>query len=1068
MANEGKQQGYKPEYQPSPQKGNQRTTAVVLSIVTCLFMCALGYEIIQLNQQKASGTPPAPIGARNSGSEPVRRTAYREPIASNYDDDDEYMNYELKALREQNRRQASKIKSLKQEIVNRLQEQHDLKATLFKQEGDPRDKARIAELNNQLAQKEMVTMQLQHQLKELETEKQQFEKKMLHAEVTKEALTNMLEQQRSVRDQEISKLKSQISSLEKQREIENLSATSRLLQYEDTQQRLKESVEESGYAAFYLESEINHLKEALVNSQQQRKEIENNLLEQLYNTVASLELTEVETATLKNKLRNAYVRHNRSLKENNQKISRLEREIAEHRKHLKEKNALFDSIHDVYSVALIQTKTEIDDVGNLYEEEKEKSQTLENELAKEREVLQSLQKNYRTLKKDRKQALEVERKLDESNEKIAFLQAELDVHKFSLAEREKHLDQLHQGKLALESKYQEKIQELSASLHHEQANKSTMELQIEYLSGKLELENARHQSTRSALDELSATLRDLESQVQHTAQTEDELKKSNIRAAALQKELERQQELLSSKERQIGSNLQKEQDAIARLEKELEANKDAVYDKQMQLLAIEQSKKDLEQQLHTHIASLTKDLEQERSYIASLEKQLSDTQNELRNEKAAHESTKSVYTDLNTTKKTLEEQNRYNATLQKSLEENKQKLAELEAELDIRQGVLETKDYHLQSTVMKQSQVVSRLEQELARHKSELEEKHETLNLTSAEQKKLEQDLTNRIAALTQELAQERKQHDNILASVERELGVEKAQVETLKKQIGTLQDQVEKEKSSYATLRETLEESRLALLDQNALKDSLNDQHRYSARLEKSLGESVARADMLQRSIDDLTAQLQANDQRYQSLFKEEERKIAALLQEQQGAQNLIIAREYEIQKLKEELNLQVSLTESYDQRVKELQNQESERVSQLKTQINSYVALVDTKEEMLREYKQREEEIHHNLMSEIAQLTNNVEKEAQQSRNLREQMRQVEERYVAEQDHSRQIQQQLERSEHTVATLESELRQFQTERSHTSERIAELEAQVNDLLRSTRAKETADAKRFDRFNHR
>jgi chromosome segregation ATPase len=278
----------------------------------------------------------------------------------------------------------------------------------------------------------------------------------------------------------------------------------------------------------------------------------------------------------------------------------------------------------------------------------------------------------------------------------------------------------------------------------------------------------------------------------------------------------------------------------------------------------------------------------------------------------------------------------------------------------------------------------------------------------------------------------------------------------------------LEKEQAASASLRDTLEESRLSLIEQTSLQDSLNDQHRYSARLEKSLGESVSRADMLQRSIDELNAQLQSNDQRYESLLKEEKQKIANLLQEQHGAQNLITAREYEIQKLKEELNLQVSLTESYDQRVKELQNQESERVSQLKTQINSYVALVDTKEEMLREYKQREEEIHNSLMNEIAQLTNNVESEAQQSKNLRDQMRTVEERYAAEQNHSKQIQEQLERSEHTVATLESELRQFQTERTHTSERIAELETQLNELLRSARAKETADAKRFDRFNHR
>lgn len=1067
MSNEGKHpannNGHRPEYQNGPQKNNQRNTVIALSVATCLFMCMFGYQIIQLNKNKV---PPAPI--KGPTSEPVRRNTYQEPVASHFTDDDEYLSYELKILREQNRRQASKIKSLKQEIVNRLQEQHDLKSTLFKQEGDPRDKARIAELNHQLSQKEMVTMQLQHQLKELEVEKQTFDKKMLHAEVTKEALTNMLEEQRVIRDREISKLRNHIANIEKQKDQEHKELTTKLLQFEDTHQRLQDTLEETSYATFYLDSEIKHLKDELVDSHKTRKEIENTLLEQLYNTIASLELTEVETATLRNKLKGAYLRHNKSLKENNGKIAQLEREIDGHRKHIKEKNVLFDSIHDLYSVALIQTKSEIDEVSNHFEEEKNKSQSLEHELAKQLEIRRSLQQDFKTLKKDHRIALEVEKKLDETNKKMTFLQAELDVHKFSIAEREKHLDQLHQGKIALETKYQDKIQELSKTLQTEQQKKSTMELEIDYLAGKLELENARHQSTKGSLTTLEKNLNDLEDQLKYAARTEEELEISNRKAATLQLELERQHALLTAKEQQIGSNLQKEQEAISRLEKELESNKIAVDAKHQQLISIENSKKDLEAQLHGHIATLTSELEQERAYINSLETQLQSTNDQLEKEKSAHETTRMTLIDLNGTQKSLNDQHRYSVNLEKKLEESKCKLSDLESELDLHQGLLETKDYHLQSIVKKQSDEVARLERELARNQAELEEKHQTLHLSTSEQQKNERELTQKIAALSELLSDEKIKHKNVTSNLQQELEQQSRRVAALESERDSLKKSLEQEISAHTYVKTSLEDTRLALIDQNSTQDLLNEQHRYSTRLEKSLDDSKAKADQLESQLNRLSTQLEANEQHYSKLLESETGKLSSLQQQQETTKNALASKTREIERLHEELSLQISLTESYEQRVKDLQNHENEQIAQLRASIGSYEELVSSKERTLHEYKQHEEQIRAGLMSEISELMDNSQRESQQSSHLRDQLHEIEAQYAAEQSKSHSIQNRLQNSEQTVLTLELELQQFHQERERTSDRIADLEVQLNDLLKATRAKETADAKRFEKFNHR
>ena len=83
-------------------------------------------------------------------------------------DDSSYENYQVRLLQDQNRKQANKIKALRQELLEKMHAMHEIKANLFKQEGDPRDKAKIADLSQRLEEKEKITHNLTASMRTLE------------------------------------------------------------------------------------------------------------------------------------------------------------------------------------------------------------------------------------------------------------------------------------------------------------------------------------------------------------------------------------------------------------------------------------------------------------------------------------------------------------------------------------------------------------------------------------------------------------------------------------------------------------------------------------------------------------------------------------------------------------------------------------------------------------------------------------------------------------------------------------------------------------------------------------
>lgn len=211
----------------------QRTTAIALSVITCVFMCVIGYEIIRENNPKsdlikeeAEEKRPSLILSKLSLMDNNRFLAQLD------DEEDGYENHQIRMLQDQNRKQANKIKALRQELLDKMQAVHDIKANLFKQEGDPRDKAKIADLSRQLEEKEKTANQLSTNLKSLEFELLNLNRKIEHSEITRDALATMIESHRAAREQEHILAEKQMEKLNQANaeEISSLNTTVNQLQ----------------------------------------------------------------------------------------------------------------------------------------------------------------------------------------------------------------------------------------------------------------------------------------------------------------------------------------------------------------------------------------------------------------------------------------------------------------------------------------------------------------------------------------------------------------------------------------------------------------------------------------------------------------------------------------------------------------------------------------------------------------------------------------------------------------------------------------------------------------------
>lgn len=217
--------------------------------------------------------------------------ALSSSVSESFLEDDED-DYRVKQLKEHNAKQAAKIRLLKQELIEKTQNIYEIKSQLFKQLGDPRDKEKIAELNDALAQKEKQMELLRLEIQQHESAVEKIQKELTENEKSQE--------------QELIALKKQIDILKasSQHSHKDFEKKSRLL--ESTQHHLTEALEHKTKLIESLERDLSVKQSDFVSKDEALQETTQRLAnqeEENKHLVMDLMMTIDQVSTLEETLR---------------------------------------------------------------------------------------------------------------------------------------------------------------------------------------------------------------------------------------------------------------------------------------------------------------------------------------------------------------------------------------------------------------------------------------------------------------------------------------------------------------------------------------------------------------------------------------------------------------------------------------------------------------------------------------------------------------------------------------------------------------------------------------------
>jgi len=187
----------------SHRENNKTTKNTLFAMIamTCLFLGIIGYGLFSSAKEAA---------AKGKREESFNNTPLF--VNSFYGELNEEEG-RLKQLEKINKEQAAEIYALRQERSSKLENIHEIKAHLFKQESDPKDKARISELLQKNDEKEQEILALSAKLETLKIESSDLEKKVQQLNLAKVALIDVIESHRGTKEQEQSGLKQKIQQL---------------------------------------------------------------------------------------------------------------------------------------------------------------------------------------------------------------------------------------------------------------------------------------------------------------------------------------------------------------------------------------------------------------------------------------------------------------------------------------------------------------------------------------------------------------------------------------------------------------------------------------------------------------------------------------------------------------------------------------------------------------------------------------------------------------------------------------------------------------------------------------
>lgn len=879
-------------------RDRQRTTAIALSVITCLFMCVIGYEIIRENTPKRE-EPIANLEKKTSSLILTKNSNI--PFSDQPDEDgeeDSYENHQIRFLQEQNRKQAAKIKALRQELVEKMHGTHEIKASLFKQDGDPRDRAKIADLSQQLEEKERSINELADLMKNLEFELSTLQRKIDHSEVTREALAAMIEHLRTTKEQE----------------------------YTAAQQRLEEQQQMSGEEILALKESIAQLETSLATLDKDHKE-----------KVDALDRINQELAEHYNLLDSKTQEH-QSLSEMFQQTQEsMTNQVLNLMATLEWEATSKARVTNELQKALEKQKLEKDTVIGLLESELEKRNAIIS--AKEKEEPQV------EIHHAREQLLNLVATLELEMTRASFLQHDLDrtvyLQRQNMQVKALEIDALEHDlkkqKLILESKGEElenlaSVLHLTRDAHHQQIHELVVSHQYESLRAQ-QLEDALAVSVQEK-DDLSHELSDPTKQ--HAFKDAKIQELENI-VTELKQEVDAKDTLLAARQLELRTLLASEVSAAHFLRQQTVDLAHQIETGNIQL-----------QQLHEDVknAAAQKELNTEQqNKIKELESSLLALSQNLQKKETLLTEKESQLEEL------IQKQNSSEQLLKSQMEELAQvlnresaRLAELEHELE-----------HAKVEHERGQQDTMHLNEQLQSHRSSLQSKEDEINRLTQSREKLEADLSNKISQLQAQIQKEQEYATTLQDKIQEQnqvLAEQTQQQNDYEARLNTLSNEIlGKEKDLLAT-----EEKLLLAMPQLEMLSTQN-QHLQNSHgdLDEKFQETKNLLVQQQQQIAELNQRLEDERRTFQEAFakQEEQRRHAlqahkklelsslrtALLEDQLNITNATLRQQHEAIATLEQS--QVVLKDDYEQqldKMREIITAEKDRTREYRKTIAAY----------------------------------------------------------------------------------------------------------------------------------
>lgn len=241
------------EKSSKPLQGNQKSKAIAISVASCLFMSIVGYEVVV--RESHSGLIAGQIDIEHNSDHVKSKSnnGFEFAKLGNLLEDDED-DYQIRQLKDTNAKQSAKIRALRQELLEKVQNVYSIKADLFKQEGDPRDKEKLTELTQLLQEKDQQIQLYKNNIDKLE-------RRIAGFGIERNALLEQKDGVQKLKEEEIVALKQHMDVTHVTLQSERAELEKKLRTLEATQYHLVESLEKKAEAIIALENELQIQKD---------------------------------------------------------------------------------------------------------------------------------------------------------------------------------------------------------------------------------------------------------------------------------------------------------------------------------------------------------------------------------------------------------------------------------------------------------------------------------------------------------------------------------------------------------------------------------------------------------------------------------------------------------------------------------------------------------------------------------------------------------------------------------------------------------------------------------------